>query len=256
MSVVSPSPEEFPEIQLDEVVEEAAPAKPAATTTTPADIDIDLSERDAMTGSDLPSLEDPGTAKTFEPELELDMSVGPLALDTPPAVTAAPKPPGVAPKPPAPPAVSQTAPAKPSLDLDSLLSDIDLGVTKVGTSEVVDLLVGAPSAPSEEPALEVSLDDAPPLPLSADEPAPVSSVPEVAFRPSPETVAAIKRLAGGGAAPEQARAALRAALKGEPYDAGLLPPPRAMLLGMARILVGTGYSVNEMVDAIVDAMAE
>ncbi|MBI3180362.1 MAG: hypothetical protein HYZ27_11915 [Deltaproteobacteria bacterium] len=245
MKVVPTSPEEIPEIQLDEVVEDTPPAKPAPTAAPP-DIDIDLGDRDAA-ATESPNLDDRGTAATLETELELDMSVGSLALDNvpSPASTAKPAP------------AAKTPAGKPSLDLDSLLSDIDLGAgAKPNEAEAVDLSVDKAPNAGDEPAVDVSLDDAPPLPLADDEPAPVSAVPAAALKPTAQTVATLKRLAGIDTDPEQARAALRAALKGEPYDAAVLPPPKAMLLGMARILVSTGYSVNEMVDAIIDAMAE
>jgi hypothetical protein len=98
--------------------------------------------------------------------------------------------------------------------------------------------------------------DAPPLPISDDEPGPIPGINLEVLKPDAETLATLKKLAGPGAEPESMRVALHAALKGEPYYAKALPDARAFMIGLARVLVSTGYSVNEMVDAIMAALED
>jgi hypothetical protein len=98
--------------------------------------------------------------------------------------------------------------------------------------------------------------DAPALPLSAAEPPPVPAAGLEELAITPESLAALRRLAGAGVDPQAARVALHSALKGEPFDLKALPDARAIALGVARSLVATGFSVNEMVDAILDVDKE
>jgi len=119
-------------------------------------------------------------------------------------------------------------------------------------------VVAEPGAePSTDGPIEEELAaEAPPLPLSDEEPPAISTISPEALQPDPETLETLKRLAGPAADPEAARAALFAALKGEPYNDRAIPDARALALGAARVLVATGFSINEIVDAIIDAMTE
>jgi hypothetical protein len=103
---------------------------------------------------------------------------------------------------------------------------------------------------------DVGSDDAPPLPVGDGEPPPVSAISAAGLEPDENTLAALKKLAGPSTTPEETRTALHAALKGEPYDPHALPDTRALVLGVARVLVATGFSVNEIVDGIMAAMSE
>jgi hypothetical protein len=55
---------------------------------------------------------------------------------------------------------------------------------------------------------------------------------------------------------ESTRAALSAALSDQSYDPGNLPEARAMLLGMARVMLAYGVSRDDLVGAIIDAVPE
>ena len=115
------------------------------------------------------------------------------------------------------------------------------------------------STPPEEesPTTLFAPDDpeAPPLVLSSVEPGPVPSAGAEALS-DPAALDTLHKLAGVAADPEAARVALRAALAGEPYDRQKLPDPRAMLVGIARVLVRSGTDADALTAAVVDAMNE
>jgi hypothetical protein len=148
-----------------------------------------------------------------------------------------------------------------------------VGVVSTEVSAALDLAVDAapPTLPPVEgdegpepaPVAEVgaappsdSLPEAPALPLSAEEPPPVPAPGLEELNITPESLAALRRLAGAGADPQARREALHAALKGEPFDPKALPDARSIALGVARVLAATGFSVNEMIDAILELNEE
>jgi len=150
------------------------------------------------------------------------------------------------------------APSVPSLDVDSLMDDWEdepagarpksvAAPPAIGESRTV--VPPPPAAPAAELL--------PVLPLDAEEPAPVmaSSVAQ-ALKPDAQAMETLKRLAGAAADPERARAALTAAVSGQQYDARALPEPRAMALGLARLLATKGIAVDEIVEAIMGALLE
>lgn len=98
--------------------------------------------------------------------------------------------------------------------------------------------------------------EAPALPLTYDEPAPVSRLDPRDLCPDQGALAGLQRLVGPAADPVRCGAALQAALSDEPYNPRDLPDARAMLLGLARVLVHSGVPRDALVQAIVDAMLE
>jgi hypothetical protein len=98
--------------------------------------------------------------------------------------------------------------------------------------------------------------DAPQLPLSPDEPPPVSAIDPGMMQPDLGALAGLQRLAGQAADPQRCYQHLLAALNGAAYDPRSLPEARPMLLGMARILVRSGVPAEALAQAIVDAMLE
>lgn len=104
-------------------------------------------------------------------------------------------------------------------------------------------------APPDDP-------DAPPLPLSTDEPAGRPKVPLEHLRPDPKTIETLKRLAGPGGDPDRARIALLAAFRGEKYDHKSIPDGREIAVGLGRFLVQQGYDADALAETIVSVMLE
>ena len=97
---------------------------------------------------------------------------------------------------------------------------------------------------------------APPLPPLEGEPPQHSALAPSDLPTTADAIETLKRLAGAGWDPEQARAALAAALNGESYDPRALPEPRVMVLGIARALVASGFAAHDLVEAIMAVLAE
>ena len=101
-------------------------------------------------------------------------------------------------------------------------------------------------------------DDAPPLPLDGAEPPAVSRLdPRAAGAEpplDPAVLSGLRRLAGPD--PSRARATLAAALRGEPVDPRALPDTRALLVGLARVVVAHGVDADHLLDAVAAAMLE
>ena len=97
-------------------------------------------------------------------------------------------------------------------------------------------------------------DDASPiLPLDADEPGLPTPVPATTAD-DVSVLQHLQRLAGADS--DRQRTALTAALCGECYKADELPEARAMLLGIARVVLAYGVTKDDLVNAIIDATRE
>lgn len=110
----------------------------------------------------------------------------------------------------------------------------------------------------DQPMTIAPVDDpsAPPLPLSADEPAGRPKVPLSQLRPDPKTIETLKRLAGPGGDPDRARVALLAAFRGEHYNHKAIPDARDIAVGLGRFLVQQGYDADALAETIVSVMIE
>jgi hypothetical protein len=255
-------PKEAREIDLAEVVDETAEA---ATAKNAAPVPIPI----AIPKPPPPVPKDAEKEFLDQPE-EIDLGVG---ESTPvlPMDTAGKEPPPVS-------APSQVpAPVAPTIGgragggdwevstAEDLLKNLPKGIDLTSGRTVVppppmELFQDLPAVPPEG-AAEVVIADAlseaaPPLPVGEGEPAPVSGVGIEALKPDAQAVETLKRLAGAAADPESARAALRSALNGEPHNVRALPEPRALALGVARLLTKKGFSNDEIVDAIMSALLE
>ena len=94
------------------------------------------------------------------------------------------------------------------------------------------------------------IEEAPPLPLSDEEPPVISSL-DPSMMHDDETLAALTRLAGAAANPEAARTSLHDALTSLDYDARFLPDTRTMLLGIGRALIKKGlFTTEELINEI------
>lgn len=179
--------------------------------------------------------------------LDLDAMLADLEMDTkpPPAAELAPP---------------ESLAAEPGHigDLAESLEDVPPALSALDELEDVGPSLDELAAPVAAPLVVAPLDDpeAPPLPISAEEPPPVSRVPVSALMPDPSTLETLRRLAGPAAEPAATRAALRSALTGDAYDPRQLPDARAMMLGIARTVVAHGVDVDELLDAIMTALAE
>lgn len=134
-----------------------------------------------------------------------------------------------------------------------LVGTFELGVSPAG----VDLGAHDPAGTLQQAlglGAVVTGPDAPALPLDACEPPPRSRLGETAPPLDPAVLASLHRLAGPD--PTRARATLAAALRGEPFDPRLLPDARAMLLGLARVVVAHGVDADDLLDAVAAAMIE
>ncbi len=98
--------------------------------------------------------------------------------------------------------------------------------------------------------------EAPPLPLGEGEPAATPAASVAGLTPDLETIERLRKLAGPAADPARAGEELRAALRGEPYDPKALPELRALVLGIGRVLVMHGTSLDDLVDSVLDAMKQ
>lgn len=94
--------------------------------------------------------------------------------------------------------------------------------------------------------------EAPPLPYSEAEPNP----PKTFAGSGAPPLHTLERLAGPSAHPERAREHLRAALSGGSYDPRAVPESKHIALGLARVVVAHGVALDDVVDAILEAMQE
>lgn len=100
--------------------------------------------------------------------------------------------------------------------------------------------------------LDGSDDDAPPLlPSGIGEPSAQSRVALDSPHPDPKVLAALERLAGTSVEPQQARAHLTSAFRGENYDSKALPDARQIALGLGRYLVSRGHDAEALAEVIV-----
>ncbi|OGQ89038.1 MAG: hypothetical protein A2289_18665 [Deltaproteobacteria bacterium RIFOXYA12_FULL_58_15] len=276
--------DELPEIQIEAVLDEPSDPTDAGEAGLP-EIDIDLDfdgpppvidspapTPPAASRQPLPPTRDanaPTDAKKRSATASLDLDALLSDIDFASATRPRKKIPTTG---------SSLGPAVPPLNaMDKIAVDIDLDHTSVDNNSsprgqmvpelTFELEVNAPKAPQppeqttnpEESAVDdfdLDFGGPPVLPLSADEPSPLSTIPLETMAASPETIDALRKLAGPGSDPVAARAALFAALKGEPHNEAALPDTRAIALGLARVLVATGFSINEIADAIIEALTE
>lgn len=110
----------------------------------------------------------------------------------------------------------------------------------------------APTIPVEEP----QADGAPPLPFLEDEPPARSALSPADLPTTAEAIETLKKIAGAGFDPEQTRAALTAALNGLAYDPRALPEPKVMMLGIARLLIASGFATDDLVAAVMATLLE
>jgi hypothetical protein len=94
----------------------------------------------------------------------------------------------------------------------------------------------------------------PVLPLDVNEPPPRSRLTRPPAGPDLPGLETLRQLAGPD--PERARQALCAALAGGSYDPRALPGVRAMLLGIARMMIAHGVDLDVLADSIIEAMQE
>lgn len=265
---------ELPEIELSEVVDDLETTLPGADEThDELAIDIDLSSPTVATPAPPPAI----VTLPHIDESSIDIDLGFDDVPVLPQVGDVEEP--------APVSVTTVVakPQAPSLDMDALFGDLG------GESELVaDLGTGADDALAEFPSLEAQLavdtgvdmsppasldadtgtdaltdtlpgepaEDAPALPLSDDEPAAIPAIKVQDLEPDLQMIDTLKRLAGPGGDPDKARVALIAALRGASYDPRELPDARAIAVGIARALTQSGFSVDQLVDAIMDVLAE
>ena len=104
-------------------------------------------------------------------------------------------------------------------------------------------------APQDDPL-------APQLPLSMQEPPPVSRIAMDQLMPDPKALEALQKLAGAAGHPDRTRKALTGAFNGTPYDPRHLPDARVMLVGIARVLVDHGLPADEMIEAIMASLTD
>ena len=112
-----------------------------------------------------------------------------------------------------------------------------------------------PLAPEPDALFGADHDDAPPLVISTEEPPEVPSSDARALS-SAETLRTLRKLAGETPGAPAARQAIRAALRGAPYDRAHLPDARAIALGTARAALAHGVDLEALVEAIVAALGE
>ncbi|MBI5507327.1 MAG: hypothetical protein HY903_01115 [Deltaproteobacteria bacterium] len=239
----------------------AVPATASLDADVGFDLDVDLAPQGAVQHT-------VDVAPADEPMLEPDLEpAAPLARRTPPPPPASP---------------AATKPAS-GLDLDALLSDMEIpevaapadteieltesaaaaAAAQTTTAEIpaaaaavpaadVDAQTATPQLPAF-PAMDVETphaDAPPPLPLLADEPAARSALSTADFPTPQQTIATLEKIAGPTFDPERTRAALTAAFSGEALDVRMLPDSREMVVGLARALVEDGMAVERLVDAV------
>lgn len=139
--------------------------------------------------------------------------------------------------------------------LEAMLTDLDgapddLRSAVAGTNPE-DIAATLPSvvAPQDDPL-------APQLPLSMEEPEPISRISMDQLRPDPKALEALQRLAGAAGHPERTKKALTAAFTGASYDPRHLPDARVMLVGIAKVLVAHGLPADEMIEAIMASLTD
>ncbi|HSI06816.1 MAG TPA: hypothetical protein VLC93_20165, partial [Myxococcota bacterium] len=178
---------------------------------------------------------------------DVDVSLEP---DAPPvfpgAMTAEPAPTGNLPV--------TSSPA--DVDLESMLTDptsappADLRAMVSGTNpEDMAALLPPVVAPHDDPL-------APQLPLSMEEPPPVSRISMDQLMPDPKALEALQKLAGAAGHPDRTRKALTGAFNGTSYDPRHLPDARVMLVGIARVLVAHGLPADEMIEEIMASLTD
>ncbi len=138
--------------------------------------------------------------------------------------------------------------------LEAMLTDTeptgDLRSMVAGTSpEDMAALLPPVVAPQDDPL-------APQLPLSMQEPPPVSRISMDQLMPDPKALEALQKLAGAAGHPDRTRKALTGAFNGTSYDPRHLPDARVMLVGIARVLVDHGLPADEMIEAIMASLTD
>ncbi|MEO1171060.1 MAG: hypothetical protein AAFX94_03265, partial [Myxococcota bacterium] len=115
----------------------------------------------------------------------------------------------------------------------------------------------APIADSPLPLIVTPEDpEAPPLPLSVNEPPGQPKVPLDQLQPDPKTIETLKKIAGPSGDPESAREQLLAAFRGKPYQKSKVPDAKDVALGIGRYLVQSGHDAPALVDAILSVLDE
>ena len=156
---------------------------------------------------------------------------------------------------PAPTASLPVTSAPDDADLAAMLTDSgeppgDLRAMVAGTApEDMAALLPSVVAPEDDPL-------APQLPLSMQEPPPVSRIAMDQLMPDPKALEALQKLAGAAGHPDRTRKALTGAFNGTSYDPRHLPDARVMLVGIARVLVAHGLPADEMIEAIMASLTD
>ena len=238
--------DELPEIRLDEVVGPTAHRRPTAKGLISEETAREL-QRAAEQLADDPTM--PGFNVTLDPDAP---PVIPNIMDGEPSAVGLPP----------------MTMAPPSMDLDQLLEDLEreqnaeaaMGALGAADSDLRAKLAETDAseiggylsevvAPADDP-------NAPHLPLSMEEPPPVTRIAMEQLMPDPVALEKLQRLAGAAGNPERTRKNLESALSGAPYDPRHLPEPRVMLVGIARVLVAHGLPADEMIESIMASLTD
>ena len=265
------SSDELPEIELSDVVEEGS-----APPSVPVDaLAIEIDAPGAAGAPDRLAREPSGTETAssgndeedvaIDLDLDLDLSAPPTAADATDIQNEVPVLPAIDRSEPeargATPVVAE--PSLPSLDMDELFGDLDER-EEGSTPEETAAAPGDPLVSNDDEALEIPAPevvsapdpDAPSLPLSADEPEPRPAISARQLQPDENVLETLKQLAGPGGDPDRARANLQAAFRGGTYDPRYLPDGRVIAVGLGRALARSGFSVEQLVDAILEVLDE
>jgi len=155
-----------------------------------------------------------------------------------------------------------------TVDLDALIADLEreqqaeqtLGGLGAADANLREMIQGTDpeDISGQLPQVVAPADDplAPQLPLSMEEPPPVTRISMEQLMPDPAALEKLRRLAGAAGNPERTRNTLEAAFTGAQYDPRYLPEPRVMLVGIARVLVAHGLPADEMVEAIMASLTD
>jgi hypothetical protein len=130
------------------------------------------------------------------------------------------------------------------------------GPAILDTDASFDAAFGDMSAPLTPSVEESQAEGAPPLPILEDEPPARSALSPSDLPTTAEAIETLKKLAGAGFDPEKTRAALTAALNGAAHDPRALPEPKVIALGIARLLIASGFAVDDLVAAVMATFEE
>jgi hypothetical protein len=244
--IVSKPADELPEIRLDEVIGESAHKRPTTKSLISEDTARELQRAAEQLAND-------PTMPSFNVTLESDAPpVIPGVMDDEPSAVGLPP--------------MTSAPE--SMDLDQLLEDLEneqraeaaLGALGAADADLRSQLAGTEPEDIAQalPQIVAPADDplAPQLPLSLEEPPPVTRIALEQLMPDPTALEKLRKLAGAAGNPERTRKTLTAALSHGAYDPRYLPEPRVMLVGIARVLVAHGLPADEMVEAIMASLTD